>query len=139
MQVKRNEIEPGAVTAVSLRQGLFNPQHILTMAPNGPAQTATFRTYQKKSSVILWVNGSLFANSVGQIGMSLVVDSVTRNALTLYANETLSHKALIGLTEVIHDVAPGLHTVSFSVFAGTYDTNDWVDVTVMELPPAIGT
>lgn len=86
-----------------------------------------------RSSILY--SGSGWGQSVGNIGMGVQIDGGTVGTTRSYTNELSSHKAFTTNFLVQGNVAAGDHTLSlFALMNTNSDSNDWFNVTILELP-----
>jgi hypothetical protein len=79
--------------------------------------------------------GSAFVSpGNGAMQVDIAVDNTVRGSMLGYSNEAASHKALVGNHLVVTGLPAGTHTVSLKLVSGNSDTNDYSQVTVLELP-----
>ena len=100
-----------------------------------PVTSGSFTTAD--GTLLITFSGSGFSNSVaGLIGMNIAIDGVISGHISeIYANNTLTHMAIILKTWVRTGLAAGPHIITLSTVPGTVtDFNDRFNVSVTEFP-----
>lgn len=127
-----------------------------SLTVNGTIQSPRFKVIQLFSSsagplpknstafttgggpLLLFINGSAFRAPIdgpGGIGMSVFMDGQSVGVVRAFANETGSHRTLVGTTLLVTNIPAGNHTLTLTAQSGTTtDASDYFSVTVLELP-----
>jgi hypothetical protein len=105
---------------------------VLAYASVGYPRTANFTS--NGGTLLLMASGSAFSTAAGIMEVDILVDGTARGSMSGYTNEVTSHKALVSETVVLAGLAAGAHKLELRLIKGSADTNDYSQVTVLELP-----
>ncbi|HVE86930.1 MAG TPA: collagen-like protein [Myxococcales bacterium] len=98
----------------------------------GLPRSGTFTT--SGGPVLVLAHASAFNATSTGLRVDISIDGTLRSSLSGYTNETGSHKALPGAAFVVPGLAAGPHNVVISLGVGSADSNDYSQVTIVELP-----
>lgn len=85
-------------------------------------------------TLMIYASGSAYNSSGHVLQVDVVVDGTVRGSLNALTNEFNSHKTLVSDVIIVSGLSAGSHSVNLTLVYGNSDSNDYSQVTIMELP-----
>jgi len=84
--------------------------------------------------LLIFPSISLWTNSGTSLQVDIRINGTVRSSMRRYTNEVNSHKNVVSDTIFLDSIPSGNHTVELVLVSGRVDTQDFSQVTILEIP-----